>query len=166
MLVDGSTPVVPSNIVTIGHEAVGRVIDFGNKVTGFAKGDEIGFLNAHRACWKCPSCAIHYLWCESGNMQMKGYSLDGFLQEYSVVDYRAATRLPKGMDASKAAPLCCAGITAYHGVQEAKLQPGQWLVIIGCGGLGQMGMPLCWGHFSTLLICFKAFDTHELWITM
>lgn len=139
MLVDGSAPVIPDKIVTIGHEAVGKVVDFGSKVTGFRKGDHIGYLNAHRACWDCSGCAIHYLWCERGDMQMQGYSLDGFLQEYVAVDYRAATVLPEGMDATKAAPLCCAGITAYNAVLKSELQKDQWLVIVGCGGLGQMG---------------------------
>ena len=71
---------------------------------------------------------------------MQGYSLNGFMQEYCTIDYRTATILPAGMDASKAAPLCYAGITSYHAVQKALLGRGQRLAVIGCGGLGQMGL--------------------------
>jgi D-arabinose 1-dehydrogenase-like Zn-dependent alcohol dehydrogenase len=142
MLIDGSTPVIPTKIVTIGHEAVGEIVSFGSQVTGFEKGDLIGFINAYHACWKCPGCAVHYLFCEAGTMQMQGYSLNGFLQEYCTIDYTTATILPTGMDASKAAPLCCAGITAYHAVQNARLERNRWLAVVGCGGLGQMGIYL------------------------
>lgn len=38
---------------------------------------------------------------------------------------------------SRAAPLFCAGITAFHSVDSCELKPGQWLAVIGCGGLGQ-----------------------------
>ena len=44
------------------------------------------------------------------------------------------------MDVKTAAPLFCAGVTAFHGVQDCELQPGQWMVIVGCGGLGHMGV--------------------------
>lgn len=62
------------------------------------------------------------------------------MQEYIIVDYRAATLLPDGLDASKAAPLFCAGITAYNAVRKPELAEGQWLAVVGCGGLGQMAV--------------------------
>ena len=30
--------------------------------------------------------------------------------------------------------------TAFHGVDSCDLKPGQWIVIVGCGGLGQFGI--------------------------
>jgi D-arabinose 1-dehydrogenase-like Zn-dependent alcohol dehydrogenase len=38
---------------------------------------------------------------------------------------------------SKTAPLFCAGITAFHSVDSCELKAGDWLAVIGCGGLGQ-----------------------------
>lgn len=29
------------------------------------------------------------------------------------------------------APLFCAGVTAYHGVEDAGCEPGDWMAIIG-----------------------------------
>lgn len=140
MVLDGSTPIVPTETVTIGHEAVGEIIGLGQTVTGFSKGDVIGFLNAYHACWSCNGCQNHYAFCESKDFIMQGWGMDGFLQEYCIVDYRSAIKLPRGMDPKKAAPLFCAGITAYNAVRRPALQEGQWLAVVGCGGLGQMGM--------------------------
>ena len=139
MLVNGSAPIIPTEPVTIGHEAVGEIAELGNKVVDFSKGDVIGFFNGYHACWDCPGCACHYGFCQSGNLAMQGFNMDGFLQEYCIVDYRAAIKLPVGMDAQKAAPLFCAGITSFNTVNRPEIEEGQWLVVIGCGGLGQLG---------------------------
>lgn len=71
---------------------------------------------------------------------MAGFQMDGYFQEYALVDHRNAMILPESLDTAAAAPLFCAGITAYHGVEECGLKPGQWMAIIGAGGLGQFGV--------------------------
>jgi D-arabinose 1-dehydrogenase-like Zn-dependent alcohol dehydrogenase len=71
---------------------------------------------------------------------MQGFSRDGYFQEYVVVHARNAMVLPDGVDVAEAAPLFCAGVTAYHGVEDCELQPGQWMAVIGCGGLGHLGV--------------------------
>ena len=60
MVLDGSTPIVPKETVTIGHEAVGEIVELGATVANFSKGDKIGFVNAYNACWECEGCARHY----------------------------------------------------------------------------------------------------------
>lgn len=70
---------------------------------------------------------------------MQGFTINGYLQEYSVIDYRTAVILPKGIDATISAPIFCAGITAYQAVLVPELTSGEWLVVVGCGGLGQLG---------------------------
>ena len=44
------------------------------------------------------------------------------------------------VDVKIAAPLFCAGVTAYHGIEDCELKPGQWIAVIGCGGLGHLGV--------------------------
>ena len=39
-----------------------------------------------------------------------------------------------------AAPLMCAGITSYKGIKETQAKPGEWMVILGVGGLGHLGV--------------------------
>jgi len=48
--------------------------------------------------------------------------------------------LPDNLDLYEAAPLFCAGVTAWQGVTKAGIQPGEWIAIVGCGGLGHLGI--------------------------
>lgn len=71
---------------------------------------------------------------------MQGFALDGFFAEYAVVDYHNAIVLPEKMDPVSAAPLFCAGVTAFHAIDDLKLEQGSWVAVIGCGGLGLLGI--------------------------
>ena len=42
--------------------------------------------------------------------------------------------------AAEAAPLCCAGWTAYGALREAALRPGQSVALFGMGGLGHLAI--------------------------
>lgn len=70
---------------------------------------------------------------------MAGFSLDGYFQEYATVDARNMMKLPEGLSPDDAAPLFCAGVTAYNSINDLKLDAGKWVAIIGCGGLGHLG---------------------------
>ena len=157
MVLDGSLP-ASKEAVTIGHEAVGVIVDAGDQVTGFSKGDKIGFLNAYHACWECEGCSRHYGQCSNGKFVMQGWGMNGFLQEYCIVDYRSAFVLPEKLDASKAGPLLCAGITAYNAVLKPELKEDQWLAVVGCGGLGQMGEQIPWSTVPRLTLSSQLSD--------
>lgn len=82
----------------------------------------------------------HNLWCENSQPKMQGFALDGFFAEYAVVDYHNAMILPEKLDPVAAAPLFCAGVTAFHAIDDLKLAQDSWVAIIGCGGLGLLGV--------------------------
>jgi propanol-preferring alcohol dehydrogenase len=44
------------------------------------------------------------------------------------------------VDPRSSAPLFCAGVTAYHGITDCELPSGSWVAVIGCGGLGHLGI--------------------------
>lgn len=71
---------------------------------------------------------------------MQGFGVDGYFAEYAVVDYRNAMILPEELDPVAAAPLFCAGVTAFHAIDDLKLPAGSWVAVIGCGGLGHLGI--------------------------
>ncbi|QDS69627.1 hypothetical protein FKW77_008925 [Venturia effusa] len=132
--------ILRSKPVTMGHEASGTVVELGEGVTAFNVGDPVGFLPATDCCFECEPCRkTHNAWCEKGCL-MQGFGVDGFFQEYAVVEARGAMVLPDGIDLVEAAPLFCAGVTAYHAVEDAGCEPGEWMAIIGCGGLGHLGI--------------------------
>jgi len=81
--------------------------------------------------------------CENGDPLLAGFKTDGFFAEYASVDYRDCIQLPSNMDARKASPIFCAGLTAFNSVNACECKPGDWVAIIGCGGLGQMAIMYC-----------------------
>lgn len=58
-------------------------------------------------------------------------------------------KLPEGLDPVSAAPLFCAGLTAFHGVKKCGLKPGEYIGIVGVGGLGHLGK-----QFTFSICCF------------
>lgn len=66
--------------------------------------------------------------------------MDGYFAEYAVIDYHNAIVLPSSLDPVAAAPLFCAGVTAFHAIDDLKIPAGSWVAIIGCGGLGLLGI--------------------------
>lgn len=91
--------ILGKNPVTIGHEASGIVVQpgSGEVASQFKKGDPVGFICAVECCFECKQCkTVHNAWCETGKTKMQGFSLDGYFQEYVVVDAREAMVLPEG----------------------------------------------------------------------
>ncbi|KAL2826255.1 chaperonin 10-like protein [Aspergillus cavernicola] len=130
----------PMDKVTIGHENTGIVAAIGSKVAGFQVGDKVGCLGCSYACYDCEGCGVHNLFCKEGTGKLHGFTTDGHFAEYSLSDARNAMVLPHDIDMVSTAPLFCAGITAYHAVKQCNLEPGQWLAVIGCGGLGHLAI--------------------------
>jgi alcohol dehydrogenase, propanol-preferring len=131
--------ILGQNPVTLGHEGTGFVVETGSSVSGFKPGDKVGFIPAIDCCYECHPCKnVHNVYCVTGNQKMQGFAKDGYFQEYAVVDARSAMILPDSLDPYTSAPLFCAGLTAFHAVEDSELKPGQWAAIIGCGGLGHL----------------------------
>ena len=123
-----------------GHEFAGVIAEVGSEVTGWWVGDRVTspFVNA------CGDCAM----CRRGEHQVceqqtqPGFTRWGSFAERVVVDQAAVNLvgLPDAMDFTVAASLGCRFATAYralvvHGRVFA--EPDQWVVVLGCGGVGQ-----------------------------
>jgi alcohol dehydrogenase, propanol-preferring len=48
--------------------------------------------------------------------------------------------VPNSLDFILAAPVLCAGVTTYKGLKEAEVRPGEWVAIVGIGGLGHVAV--------------------------
>lgn len=132
----GIPPVLPT---VPGHEVVGTIAEAGPGVTKFKVGDRAGITPLLSACGDCIYCAggREYL-CESA--EITGESTRGGYAEYITVSERFATRVPDEMPPEYAAPLFCAGITAYKAVKAAEPYRGMKLGIFGIGGVGHMAV--------------------------
>jgi alcohol dehydrogenase, propanol-preferring len=129
----------PRMPLTLGHEAIGTVEKAGREAEQYAPGDRVALTFLHSACGACE-------FCHNGRPELcprqanTGYHVDGAFAEFAIARESFLTRIPDGLDAVKAAPLSCAGWTAFHAVNSAGLQSGSWLAIFGIGGLGQLAI--------------------------
>lgn len=131
---------------TIGHENSGWVEAAGAGVERFAKGDPV-LVYGPWGCGTCRLCQMGYeTYCErSAELRNAGGGLgrDGGMAPYMLVPKaRWLVPLPASLDPRTAAPLADAGLTPYHAVKRALpyLPGGATAVVIGAGGLGQMGV--------------------------
>ena len=132
---------LPLAPLTLGHEGIGRVEAVGAGVSDWAEGDRAGITFLGTTCGVCD-------WCLTGRRRFCpdqanfGYTLQGALARYVVGPAAALVRVPEDVEASVAAPLCCAGWTAMGALREAGLQPGQSLALFGVGGLGHLALEI------------------------
>lgn len=133
-------PGAPEPLI-LGHEGIGIVVERGPGASQIPVGARIGAPWLHDTCEHCRQCLTGYeSFCATHRAH--GYSVNGAFAEYVVVKERYAPRIPDGLDPVSAAPLMCAGVTAYGAVLKANLAPGKTCAIIGCGGLGQYAIQL------------------------
>ena len=120
-----------------GHEFAGTVVAVGDGVPG----DWLGrFVTAPFvfACGECPECrAGDAQVCR--DQQQPGFTRPGSFAEFVVVEHAAVNLvpLPDSVDPTVAAGLGCRIATAYRAVvSRARVAPGEWVVVFGCGGVG------------------------------
>ncbi|MYL22389.1 alcohol dehydrogenase catalytic domain-containing protein [Halomonas alkaliantarctica] len=137
-------PVVP------GHEIVGRVTRVGDDVTRFKPGDVVGvgcMVDSCRTCAACKDdveqyCLNDFTMTYGSDDRHDGTMTQGGYSESIVVSEHFVLTMPEGIDLPSAAPILCAGITAYSPLRHYGVRKGHKLGVIGMGGLGHMGVKL------------------------
>ncbi len=123
----------------LGHENAGWIEEVGSEVVGLKKGDPVilhprissGVEIEHRR-----GEDMH------GSGSFPGLSENGGYAEALVTSVRNVVALPKSLAPKAVAAYADAGLTAYHVAKKASrtLLPGQYVVAIGAGGLGHIGI--------------------------
>lgn len=131
----------------LGHENSGRIEELGPGVEGL----EIG--SAHLVygpigCGRCRACSRGQdTYCENAATMpylASGLGRDGGMAEYVAVPARNLVPLGDA-DPVAAAPLADAGLTPYHAIKKslpALAGAGRFALVIGLGGLGQLGVQI------------------------
>lgn len=137
--IDGDWTPPPVLPLIPGHEVAGRVTKLGPGVTGFKIGDEVGVPWMYSSCGQCEFClgGMETI-CKSA--EATGYTKPGGYAEYLVAPAAYVGRLPEGTDPYAMAPILCAGVTTYRGLKRTGARPGQWVAILGIGGLGHIAI--------------------------
>ncbi|RUP08815.1 NAD(P)-dependent alcohol dehydrogenase [Hyphomicrobium sp.] len=124
----------------MGHENAGWVEAVGSEVDGIKVGDPV-------VCHPLVTSG-HCLACRRGNdmhavgSSFPGINANGGYAEYLKTSQRSLIKLPKTLAPKDVAPYTDAGLTAYRAAKKASrhLLPGQYVAVIGVGGLGHIGI--------------------------
>lgn len=138
----GEFPIVP------GHEIMGEVTEVGPSVSEFKIGDQVligTIVDSCRVCEPCKQqmesyCRAFPTLTYDGVDRIDGSRTRGGFSDSYVADKKFVYHLPKGLDASRSAPLMCAGITVYSPLRHWNVGPGKVVGIVGIGGLGHLAV--------------------------
>jgi len=133
-------PLVP------GHEAIGRVVAMGSDAKLVKPGQIVGLG------WNSGSC-LHCKQCLAGDQNMCSTLQMTIVARHGAFATRVrshwvwATPLPEGVDAAKAGPLFCGGITVFNPLLQEGVLPTHRVGVIGIGGLGHLALQFLnkWG---------------------
>ena len=132
---DHGVPTAKSPPLVLGHEISGTVEELGPGSPARSVGDRV-LVPSVLPCGQC-------LLCRSGrenicpHLKMPGNHFDGGFAEYVLVPARDLVSLPAELDLTHSAVIADALTTPYHAVvHRARVQSGDWVVVVGCGGVG------------------------------
>jgi 2-desacetyl-2-hydroxyethyl bacteriochlorophyllide A dehydrogenase len=136
-IVNGTSRSTPP--VVLGHEYTGILEGMGKDVRGFETGDIVA-VDPNIACGTCFFCRRGEVnLC--GELRALGVDIDGGMAEFSIVPASQLYKIPKTMSVEQAEfiePLSC----AVHGIDRAKVQAGDTVVILGGGTVGLLLLQL------------------------
>jgi len=142
--------------VTPGHEIVGTVEEIGDGVSGVAKGDQV-LVFPWIGCCECPACTVgNENLCDTPKSM--GVFQDGGYSDYALIpDSKYLAKLD-GVDKDAATSLACSGLTAYTAIKKANQNSPEFMVIVGAGGLGLMGVQIAKAITGAKIICVDLDD--------
>ena len=135
-----------------GHEIVGRVTKVGAQVSRFKPGDVVGVGCMVDSCRTCASCRegleqycdgpVGFTGTYNGPLMSPENTHGGYSAAITVDEHFVLKITHAEKDLAGAAPLLCAGITAWSPLRHWGAGPGKKVGIVGIGGLGHMGVKL------------------------
>ena len=136
-------PLVP------GHEVVGRVAELGSGVTHLTKGQRVGVGWFAHSCLTCQHCMSgdHNMCGQASGVAASWSGRMGGFADRVRSQAAWAVPLPDGVDAAKAGPLFCGGITVFNPLVQYGIRPTDRVGVIGIGGLGHLALKFlkAWG---------------------
>lgn len=120
-----------------GHEFAGVVEEVGVRVRRWKGGERVTVPFAV-GCGECEPCRTgnpHI--CD--NYYQPGFTAWGSFAERVAIPHADlnVVRLPDELGYVESASLGCRFVTAFRAVtQQARVRPGEWVVVFGCGGVG------------------------------
>ena len=129
-----------------GHEIVGKIVALGEHTKRLKIGDRVGLGWYSASCGECEQCL-------SGNQNLCLKAEATIIGRHGGFATRVRAQwtwvspLPAKIDAGKAGPLLCGGITVFNPIVQCGIKPTDSVAVIGIGGLGHMALKFlrAWG---------------------
>ena len=133
--IDHDTPTFKTPPLVLGHEISGTIAELGAGVTGWKDGDAV-LLPAVLTCGACGACREgRENICDHN--QMFGNHVDGGFAEFVVAPAKDVFSLPPEIPLEAGSIIADAITTPFHAVvRRGKVVPGDWVLVLGCGGVG------------------------------
>ncbi|MCH9657986.1 alcohol dehydrogenase, partial [archaeon] len=142
--------------VTPGHEIVGTVESVGDDVSDISNGDDV-LVFPWIGCGECPACKVgNENLCDAPRSM--GVFQDGGYSDYALIPNSKYLSKLDGVDPDVATSLACSGLTAYTAIKKANQNSPEFLVIVGAGGLGLMGVQIANAITDAKIICVDLDD--------
>jgi alcohol dehydrogenase len=135
-----------------GHEFAGVIADVGSEVRGWSRGDRVTVPFVH-ACGECDTCRRGQQQVCERQLQ-PGFTGWGSFAELVAIERAEVNliRLPDGIGFDTAASLGCRFSTAYRAVLDrGRPEPGDWIVVHGCGGVGLSAVMIAAAHGARVI---------------
>jgi alcohol dehydrogenase len=140
-ILKGDVPTVEQGRI-LGHEGVGIVVDAGEAVSNFRKGDRV-IISCITSCGKCEYCKKQmYSHCEDGGWIL-GHRIDGTQAEYVRIPHadNSLYHIPEGADEEALVMLSDILPTGFEiGVLYGAVKPGDTVAIVGAGPIGMAAL--------------------------
>lgn len=149
----GMPEVEPGRI--IGHEFCGEVVEVGPAVRNAKVGDKVA-VSCVTQCGECFYCLRGtYSHCTTGSW-IFGYMIDGCQAEYVRVPHAnlGMFAIPEGLTEEDVLFVGDILSTGYLGAENAKIEPGDTVAVMGCGPVGMCAMVTArlWGPSSIVAV--------------
>jgi D-arabinose 1-dehydrogenase-like Zn-dependent alcohol dehydrogenase len=74
------------------------------------------------------------------NLKVPGFTLNGGFAQYAIFSESSCASIPEALSDFDAAPMMCAGVSAFNALRNAGANPGDTVAVLGIGGLGHLGV--------------------------
>ncbi|MCW1823666.1 dehydrogenase [Mycolicibacterium conceptionense] len=137
---EGHYPIVDP--VSVGHEAVGTIVEIGPEVTGFDVGDRV-LVSSVAGCGRCGGCATHDpIRCVQGPQIFGTGFLGGAQAELLAVPAAnfQLLKMPEGISTEQALLLTDNLATGWAAAKRADIPVGGSVAVIGLGAVGMCAL--------------------------
>ena len=137
-ILKGDVPTVDEGR-TLGHEAVGTVVETGSAVMNVREGDKV-LVSCISACGRCMYCKQGmYSQCLNGGGWILGHLVDGVQAEYARAPFadNSLYKVPEGLSDEQVLFLADILPTGFEiGVLNGEVKPGDTVAVVGAGPVG------------------------------